>query len=620
MTSPAPDHETSLSALSGGFWNTRRLLFVVCLVLLSGLFSGTFVWARGYEGRIPPRSFVGEVDMSGLDPETALQKLQSLSDALIASGIEIRLGDTQATLPLSTDVAQLVEFDLDATIEELMANHSDQPLLDTMNMSLRLLRKGHAAIDVALQKELIQSTVRSLFPDAETLSVPTLFSISAQQDSPEPWSITVVPGAHGEEFVFEPFLQNLQRNLATLSNTTLTLTVQSVDPDVSEQEASLQIEQAQRALEAAPFTITSQDQTWELDTNTLASMLTPGTLGQLSLNQDLFDAWASTMIEAVAVPVQDARIVIANARVSEFVESHEGIDVHVQTLFEDLVKAVRREAPAQIALTTSIIEPSVKTADVNDLGIDEILGVGTSSYRGSPTNRRGNIQNGVNLLNGLLIPPGETFSLLSALSPFTIENGYLPELVIKGDKITPEIGGGLCQIGTTTFRATMKSGLPVIERQNHSLVVSYYNDPSNGNPGTDATIYEPAPDFKFINDTGNYILFQAENLIDLQELHFTFWGTSDGRVGSYTPPVVERWIPVPEKQIVETTDLEPGVEQCQNAHIGADASFTYTITRPDTSIEETVFTSHYRPLPEICLVGVEELTKEDVDPGLKTTP
>jgi len=221
-----------------------------------------------------------------------------------------------------------------------------------------------------------------------------------------------------------------------------------------------------------------------------------------------------------------------------------------------------------------------------------------------------NIQNGVKLLNGLLIAPGETFSLVAALSPFTLENGYLPELVIKGDKIEPEVGGGLCQIGTTTFRATMNSGLLVTERSNHSLVVSYYNDPSNGNPGTDATIYDPAPDFKFTNDTDDYILFQAENLKDIKQLRFTFWGTNDGRKGSYSPPIVTRWIPVGETQNIETLDLEPGVEECQSAHIGADATFVYTVEKIDGEKIETTFDSHYRPLPKICLIGVEELSEE----------
>src|SRR3990167_3183667 len=99
----------------------------------------------------------------------------------------------------------------------------------------------------------------------------------------------------------------------------------------------------------------------------------------------------------------------------------------------------------------------------------EILGTGYSNFSGSPTNRVKNIRHAVvDKLNWVLIKPDEVFSLLSALRPFTIEGGYLPELVIKGDEIKPEVAGGLCQVGSTTFRAVMNSGLPVTARRNHS--------------------------------------------------------------------------------------------------------------------------------------------------------
>jgi hypothetical protein len=94
-------------------------------------------------------------------------------------------------------------------------------------------------------------------------------------------------------------------------------------------------------------------------------------------------------------------------------------------------------------------------------------------------------------------------------------------------------------------------------------------------------------------------------------LQFALWGTSDGRKGSYTPPAVTRWIPAGETKYIETTNLEPGKQKCQGAHVGADTSFVYTIVRPDGEQEETTFESHYRPLPEICLVGIEPEAKEE---------
>jgi vancomycin resistance protein YoaR len=367
------------------------------------------------------------------------------------------------------------------------------------------------------------------------------------------------------------------------------------------------------AITSAPYSVrlTLENLEWQMTKEELSKMLTPGENGELDFHNGQFQEWTRRISDTVDRPARDASIEVTNGRVINFTESRDGQSADIDILKKDLLSSVRGQSGEAIELQINIEKPRIETGDANDLGITQALGAGISNYKGSPMNRRANIQNGVNLLNGILIAPGETFSLLKALAPFSTDNGYLPELVIKGDKITPEIGGGLCQIGTTTFRAAMNSGLPIIERQNHSIVVSYYNDPSNGNPGTDATIYEPVPDLKFVNDTADFILFQAENKTETQELKFTFWGTTDGRIGSYSAPTVLRWIPVGEDVRTETSDLEPGTETCQSAHIGADTTFVYTITKLDGTSVQTQFDSHYRPLPKICLVGAEEKTEDE---------
>ncbi|MBI4592442.1 VanW family protein [Candidatus Uhrbacteria bacterium] len=596
---------------------TLKVVLVASLVGITIFCLGVYVWAQGYQGRIPPGTTIDGFAVGGMDPEEVQANLQERIDRILTDGIEVALKDEKRTLSLVTlasgDLAEDADFALEETLDSLMRTHQENSVADARAMFLSLVSPAAVTISVTLQEDRIQTNVRALFPESEVLSQNATFSISWNTEK-RMWSIGVVEGDVGREFEWEPFFLTLTGQLAELELQPIELTlIDKVPKRFSDEEAHELMSKAATALQSAPYEIAYEDQTWELTGEELATMLAPSDDLRLTLLDEPLAAWVSLITAEVNQDARDARLTIENGRVIDFVESLEG-----RTLDEDQLKAdlltmmavVQEEPLGSIELVVDMVEPTITTSDVNDLGIEEVLGVGTSSYRGSPTNRRGNIQNGVDLLNGMLIAPGETFSLLAALSPFTYENGYLPELVIKGDKITPEIGGGLCQIGTTTFRATMNSGLPVVERQNHSLVVSYYNDPSNGNPGTDATIYEPAPDYKFTNDTEHYILFQAENLTDTQELRFTFWGTQDGRKGSYSPPVVSRWIPVGETVYTQTLDLEPGVEQCQGSHIGADTSFTYTIVNAAGETTETIFESHYRPLPKICLVGVEELTDE----------
>ena len=151
----------------------------------------------------------------------------------------------------------------------------------------------------------------------------------------------------------------------------------------------------------------------------------------------------------------------------------------------------------------------------------------------------------------------------------------------------------------------MNAGLQIDQRRNHSLVVSYYDDPSNGNPGTDATLYDPNPDFKFTNDTENYILLTTDVDTSTMTLTYTFWGTDDGRQGSYTPPQVISWNGYGATQYKETASLAPGVEKCQSPHAGATTSFDYTVEYADGTTHEKTYESVYRSLPRICLVGID---------------
>lgn len=599
------------------------IIAVFCSLVLFFAVGGTLVWAQSYDGRLGPNTFIGSVEVSGMDPEAAMRALREATDVFYASGAAIVLDGKPAHVPLSTlvgsDSIDIVRFQVEDTVQAAFdRSHDDDGSVDTLRLVEELFRPVQIGMFVSADEDRIRETVRAAFPDRETPPVDASFAFAYDGA----WTAEAVDGTPGDEFDFEPFLTALLSRLADLDQTPTPLIVTHRNPDVSAENARGQVDLALAALGRAPFTLgvasagsgdPAYTDTWTVDADELSSLLVPGADG-LAVDEEAFNATLDEIAVEVETPALDARFLMENGRVVEFVGSQDGVSLDRDAARADLGAALVGET-TDVTLVLAVVEPSVKTEDVNDLGITDVLGVGTSSWRGSPPNRIKNIKNGVRLLNGLLIAPDETFSLLNALKPFETANGYLPELVIKGDKIEPEIAGGLCQIGTTTFRAVMNSGLPVTKRSNHSLVVSYYNDPSNGNPGTDATIYDPAPDFQFTNDTGHYVLFQAEMDETNASLRFTFWGTSDGRKGSYSPPVVLRWIGVGETVNTETLDLAPGEKKCQGAHVGADTTFTYSVVKPDGTTEETVFASHYRPLPEICLVGVEELsTPDDLQP------
>ncbi len=191
-------------------------------------------------------------------------------------------------------------------------------------------------------------------------------------------------------------------------------------------------------------------------------------------------------------------------------------------------------------------------------------------------------------------------------------HGWLPELVIKGNETKPEYGGGLCQIGTTAFRGALNVGLPIVERRNHSYRVRYY-EPA----GTDATLYDPKPDFRFRNDMAHPVLINAYS--SGTKVVFEFWGTKDGRVADPIKPRIFNIVQPPPMKLIETTDLPPGQKKCtESAHAGATAEFTYTVTYPNGEVKSEVFRSHYRPWQAVCLVGKAAGSPETPAPTLPT--
>lgn len=627
---------------------------VFIIVVLAG---ATLGYAYTFGDKVYPGVSVGTVDLSGLTLEESNALIQSTTDDLYDTGLSVTINGTTETIPL-----RLISPDDPDLTQDLILVDTAEALEKAYNLGrsgnvfMRILEIGQAAtagvtikVSTEIDTDAIEEIILDRFAQYYNPAVEPSYEIQLIEDE---WTVEVIPGSPGRSFDLENALEEAEYAIANLEDATMRIPVVEQEPEVSDAEATWPIEEAIIALRYAPYTLEYEASRFErfsytLDAETLAESIAPmkrsvalprkvgGDNEEITIGlSGAFDNFIEQIVEDINVVAQNAKFEVQGKRVREFKPSQEGREMNVDVtrtsvlqkfeslddsacphpsvceeydeFHEDL--AVVADVPIEIDVFTT--DPSIETGEVNDLGITEVLGIGTSNFSGSPSNRIKNIRHGVNKLNGLLIAPDEEFSLIAALRPFTIEDGYLPELVIKGDEIKPEVAGGLCQIGSTTFRAAMNSGLEITQRRNHSLVVDYYNDQSNGNPGTDATIYDPAPDFRFRNNTENYILFTTSMNVSTGDLAFTFWGTADGRKGYYSAPVVHNWIGAGDTQYTYTTDLEPGVEKCQGAHPGANASFTYTVEQASGEIDQTVYESHYRSLPRICLVGA---TQEDID-------
>ncbi|MDD5489323.1 MAG: VanW family protein [Candidatus Moranbacteria bacterium] len=252
----------------------------------------------------------------------------------------------------------------------------------------------------------------------------------------------------------------------------------------------------------------------------------------LSIDDEALKKYLENAQNETRVAPENAKLAFSDGKVSAFAVSKNGSEINPEKSFEKIRAELEKNPYAKdIEVETNILKPEVSSSDVAQSGIKELIATGTSNFRGSPKNRIHNISVGAARFNGVLIKPGEEFSFIKTLGPVDASTGYLPELVIKVDKTIPEYGGGMCQVSTTCFRAALNAGLKITARTNHAYPVQYYAP-----QGTDATVYIPNPDLRFVNDTPGYILIQTH--IEGTQLTFDFYGTSDGRQTKLIGPTV----------------------------------------------------------------------------------
>lgn len=156
----------------------------------------------------------------------------------------------------------------------------------------------------------------------------------------------------------------------------------------------------------------------------------------------------------------------------------------------------------------------------------QLLAVGESDFAKSPEARIWNIKKALHeRLNGIVIPADAPFSFNATLGgPVTLGKGWKEALGIFGGGTAMTPGGGICQAATTTYRAAMFGGFPILERKSHSLYVTYYE---KGGVGIDATIFPGQQNLVFVNDSGNELIMHAR--VDGTKATVALYGIPDGR-------------------------------------------------------------------------------------------
>ncbi|MDA2935835.1 VanW family protein [Patescibacteria group bacterium AH-259-L05] len=595
----------------------KRIIFyfVMIIIIIGGYF---FVFDTIYASAIYPGIYCcNDFSLSGLGPEEARTLLEIFIEGVDSNGYTFyantELGEKKAiiypNLIALTDPdlsRSLIHFNIEATIENAYAVGREGNIFQrTFKKISSIASNKKLDLIVAVEEQEIQQMLQVQFKELEKPGENVHIVIS---DS----GLGLEPEVTGFTLNYEHATTSLKYNLEQFRSDGIRIPIVAQEPDISYGEALGVFVLAQEVFDRGPYVVSYQDKTWEIEKKDVGQWLEFGrdNVGfvKLKFSFEHVYQYLNTIAQEINIEPREHHIVIENDRVTNFEVGAPGLALNIDKSIHVIENAVLGDKKVEnINLVVETAEPASLPEDVDNLGIKELIGRGISNFSGSPKNRRHNIRVGAEKLNGILIAPNEEFSLVEALGDIDEEAGYVPELVIKGDRTVPEYGGGLCQIGTTTFRATLNAGLPITERRNHSYRVAYY-EPA----GMDATIYLPKPDYRFINDTDHHILIQTK--IQGDELIFEFYGTYDRRIVKTEEPEIYNIVDPGPPRYIETDKLLPGEKKkVESSHFGASAKLKNTIVYANGIERVDLWRSYYKPWPEVWMVGREIKNTDEAD-------
>lgn len=355
-----------------------------------------------------------------------------------------------------------------------------------------------------------------------------------------------------------------------------------------------------------------QERVWTLDGALLAGMLSTrqvqGADGRATLAVVADDAQLKAFLSDIARQIdrspRDARFYFdeKTGKLTPLVASQDGAQLDVAASMQAL-KAQWAGDNHTVPLAVKTTKPAIALADADKFNIHELVVAGTTSFKGSSPERVKNIVVASTQFKGIVVAPGQEFSFNEYLGDVVDALGYEPAYVIIGDRTDVGIGGGVCQVSTTAFRAAFFGGYKITQRWAHGYVVHYYEPPI----GLDATVFAPNVDFRFVNDTPDYLLIQPS--VDLKEstLTFKFFGTANHRTVEMDGPTITKVTPHGPDIYDKDPTLPVGVtKQVDFAVDGKTVVVKRTVKDGDKVLYRDTFNSNYRPWQARFLVGTRK--------------
>lgn len=588
------------------------------------LFLGIIVvWTLGYQlmyaGRIFPGVSVAGVDLSGLTRDDAALKLSQTLSYPITGKILFRDGEK---VWVASPAELGMVFDPSSTA----------------GAAFQLGRSGglFGSISGQIQARSSGADVPAVILFDQRVATQYLSQIGTQINQPlteaslelEGTNVVAKAGQVGRELKIEATMVYLGAQLQTFTDAEVPLVVQELQPQIL--DVSAQADAARQVL-SQPLTLTIQNSTdgdpgpYVYDVQVLASLLgvqrvQNGTQTEVHVvlnSEGLRNLLNPIKAEVDRAPSNAKFIFNDDTKQLDLMEdSKTGRAMDVNASISTINDALFR-GEHTVSLVINEAQPKIPGAATGqELGITELIASETSYFYGSSQERIQNIKAAAERFHGVMIAPGEIFSMGAAMGDVSLENGFAEALIIFGGRTIKGVGGGVCQVSTTLFRTVFNAGFPVVERYSHAYRVSYYEMTASGavDPdlaGLDATVYFPLVDFKFKNDSPYWILMETYVNESGRSLTWKMYSTSTGRTVSWNTTGPVNIVPAPPPLLEENPELKKNeMKQVDYAANGADVTVTRTVSQDGAVLFQDQFVTHYEPWQAICQFGPDSRNPE----------
>ena len=267
-------------------------------------------------------------------------------------------------------------------------------------------------------------------------------------------------------------------------------------------------------------------------------------------------------------------------------------------------------------LATAVLDPNVREVSLpvgaleaqfgpNDLAALQTFAVVTESttdFAGSSFERMTNVRVAAAKLDGYTVPTDGVFDFNQAIGEISRENGYQGALIISGGRTVEGVGGGVCQVSTTAFRAFYAGGFPILERNPHAYKVRYYGSTL----GIDAAVYQPTLNLRMRNDSGGPLLIRTA--INGTRLTVRIQGLPLERRVSIQSMVLSR-TPFPPATFEFNPRLPPGTRRQVDWSVdGYRVRVTRTIS-DEFGVRSEVLATNYKPWRAVYQIGPKLISR-----------